>query len=89
MNSPDRSESRESPQDDLRTRASTPGLSLRDYVEREFAAIAAAGGPTMSDILDDLDKVRMADGPTTDDIVTALHESRKEREDHLDSLWPR
>lgn len=88
MSNPDPSHDRPPLPDDLRTRASTPGLSLKDYVEREVAAIAATGGPTMAEILEDLDKLRGQGSPTTEDIVNALHEGRKEREDHLDSLWP-
>lgn len=48
-----------------------------------------AGGPTMADILADLDRYRSSDGPTRDEIVEALHEGRREREEQLDQLWPR
>ena len=73
--------------DDLQAPARTPGLTLKDYVEREFAAIATAGGPTMTDILADLDELRGADSPNTHDIVEALHEGRARRLAHLDDTW--
>lgn len=73
--------------DELLTRANTPGLSLRNYIERESAAIAVAGGPTMAEILDDLDRYRSVEGPTTDDIVKALHEGRRERDEQIDAWW--
>lgn len=78
MNSPNPL-GRGSEPDDLRARANAPGLSLRAYVDREAAALATAGGPTMADILDELDRYRRPDGPSTRDIVNAIHEGRRER----------
>ena len=75
--------------DDLRARANAPGLSLKAYVDREAAALAAAGGPTMAAILDELDQYRRPDGPSTRDIVDALHEGRREREERMDTWWQR
>lgn len=81
MNSPDRQQPPPGP-DDRPIRANAPGLSLKAYVEREAAAIAVAGGPTMAEILEDLDRHRRSDRPITDVIVNALHEGRRERETH-------
>lgn len=86
MNHPDRLQPTSGP-DDLPTRANAPGLSLKAYVERESAAIAAAGGSTMAEILDELDRHRRPDGPTTEDIVNALHEGRRERDEQIEAWW--
>ena len=78
MNTPDRQQPASGPGD----RPTSPSLSLKAYVEREAAAIAAAGGPTMAEILEELDRYRRPDGPTTEDIVNALHEGRREQGAH-------
>lgn len=69
-------------------RSGSPTWSLKDYVERELAAIAAADGPTMTQLIEEADRLRRPDGPTTADIVAALHEGRREREEQIDSWWP-
>lgn len=43
----------------------------------------------MVEILADLDRYRQADGPTSSDIVQALHEGRDERDDRMDAMWHR
>jgi hypothetical protein len=86
MNHPDRQQEASEPED-LPTRANAPGLSLKAYVEREAAAIVAARGPTMAEILEELDRHRPPDGPTTEDIVNALHESRRERDEQIEAWW--
>lgn len=60
-------------------------FSLQAVLDRQFEEFA--DGPSMADILADLDQYRRPDGPTTDEIVDALHETRQEREDHLGGLW--
>ena len=76
MNTPDRQQPASGPGD----RPTSPSLSLKAYVEREAAAIAAAGGPTMAEILED--RHRRSDGPTAEDVVKALHEGRREQGAH-------
>jgi antitoxin FitA len=80
MNSPDRQQPSSGP-DDRPISANAPSLSLKAYVEREAATIAATG-PTMAEILEGLDRHRRSDGPTTEDIVNALHEGRREQSAH-------
>jgi len=81
MNSPDRQQPAPGP-GDRPIGANAPGPSLQAYVDRKAAAIVAAGGPTMADIVGDLDRHRRSDGPTTEDIVNALHEGRRELDSH-------
>lgn len=64
-----------------RTPAPRDPFSIEAYLDRQRQQFA--GGPTMADILADLDQFRQPDGPTSDDIVQALHEERAEREEHL------
>jgi hypothetical protein len=59
---------------------STP-FSLRANLERRHAELA--GGPTMADILADLDRFRRPDGPSHVDVVRILHECRDERIDRI------
>ena len=63
------------------------GLSLADYVERQFDEMV--GGPTMADILREIDERGRPTGLTTDMIVAALHEGRQEREEQLSEIWKR
>jgi hypothetical protein len=81
MNSPDRQQPVSGP-GDRPASVCAPSLSLKACVEREAAAISAAGRPTMAGILEDLDRYRRPDGPTTEDIVNALREGRRERGAH-------
>jgi len=81
VNHPDRRQPASRPED-LPARANAPGLPPKAYVEREAAAIAAARGPTMAEIVEDLDRYRRPADPTTEDIVNALHEGGCERDAH-------
>ncbi|MGP4019938.1 hypothetical protein [Saccharopolyspora sp. 5N708] len=60
-------------------------FSLEAYLDRQVELFAA--GPTMADILRDMDRFREDDMVTRDDIVNALHEGRREREEQLEDLW--
>jgi antitoxin FitA len=69
----------------LRTRAAAENLSLTAYLKRELESFASR--PTMAEWLDRIDRRRPEDGPTTEEIVEAVHEARQEREDQLAELW--
>jgi hypothetical protein len=60
-------------------------FSLEAYLDRQVELFAS--GPTMAEILRDMDRFREDDTITRDDIVDALHEGRQEREEHLEGLW--
>jgi hypothetical protein len=85
MNSPDRQQPTSRPGD----RPTSTSLSLKAHVGREAAAVAAAGGSTMAENLEDLDRHRRSDGPTTEDIVNELYERRREQgaRDSLGDSW--
>jgi hypothetical protein len=61
-------------------------FSLEAYLNRQVEMFAS--GPTMADILRDMDQFREDDSLTTrEDIVDALHEARRERDEQLEGLW--
>lgn len=60
----------------------TDPFSLRAQLDRRLAEFA--GGPTMAEILADLDQYRR---PSQVDAVALLRESRREREEQLAAIW--
>lgn len=66
-----------------RARRADP-FSLHAYLDRQLEEFA--DGPTMTDVLRDMDQYRRPDGPTSEEIVEALHEAREERMDQLEGL---
>jgi hypothetical protein len=62
-------------------------FSMRANLARRHAEFE--GGPTMAEILADLDRFRRPDGPTRDDIVRTLQESRDERAEQIEATWRR
>ncbi len=71
----------------LRTRAAAEHLSLTAYLKRELEKMAA--GPTMAEWLARVDRTVPKVDISRDEIVDALHEARRERDEHLDQLWRR
>lgn len=59
----------------LKERAAAAGMSLSAYVAGELAQIAAR--PTNAEIVQRLKAVDRSAGPSTDDIVEAVRESRR------------
>ncbi len=59
----------------LKQRAAAAGMSLSAYVARELATIAAR--PTNAEIIQRLKDRDRSTGPTTEDIVEAVHDSRR------------
>lgn len=59
----------------LKERAAAEGKSLSAYVAAELGRIAAR--PTNAEIVARLRQRSRSDGPSTADIVEALHESRR------------
>ena len=59
----------------LKERAAAEGKSLSAYVAAELRRIAAR--PTNAEIVTRLRQRSRSDGPSTADIVEALHESRR------------
>lgn len=59
----------------LKDRAAAEGQSLSAYVVRQLTQIAQR--PTNADIVARLRARDRSDGPSTQDIVDALHESRR------------
>jgi plasmid stability protein len=59
----------------LKHRAAAAGMSLSAYVARELATIAAR--PTNAEIVQRLKNRDRSAGPTTEDIVQAVHDSRR------------
>jgi len=68
----------------LRTRAAAENLSLTAYLKRQLEDMASR--PTMGELLARADR-RRADsgGVATEDIVAAVHDSRRERDERQ---WP-
>jgi plasmid stability protein len=70
----------------LRARAAAQDLSLAQYLRRELRQLANV--PTMADWIADADRWRAQHGGITREaILSALHESRAERDRHLDDVW--
>lgn len=63
-----------------------PGWAARTIRERRDGDDVPK--PSMKDILRDMDQYRRPDGPTSEEIVEALHEAREEREEHNDVAAP-
>lgn len=61
--------------DALQRRAAAQGLSLSALVARELTAVAER--PSNVEIVDRLRRVDRAGAPTTEEILAALHESRR------------
>jgi plasmid stability protein len=59
----------------LKERAAAAGVSLSAYVARELATIAAR--PTNAEIVQRLKTRDRSAGPSTDDIVQAVRDSRR------------
>ena len=70
----------------LRARAAAQDLSLAQYLRRELRQ--SANVPTMADWIVDADRWRAQHGGIPrETIVSALHESRAERDRQLDDVW--
>jgi len=66
----------------LRTRAAAENLSLAAYLKRQLEDLASR--PTMAELLAKADQRRAETGGVrTEDIVSALHEARRERDEQL------
>lgn len=59
----------------LKERAAAEGRSLTAYVVGELERIAAR--PTNAEIVERLRRLDRSAGPTSDDILAALHDSRR------------
>ncbi len=67
--------------------AMEPGWAARTIRERRDSDDIPK--PSMKDILRDMDQYRRPDGPTSEEIVEALHEARQERDEQLnDAVTP-
>ncbi|WP_020672587.1 hypothetical protein [Amycolatopsis nigrescens] len=60
-------------------------FGLEAYLERQAAEFT--DGPTMTEILDDMDRYRHPAAPGGESVTDSLHAVRREREEHLDELW--
>lgn len=70
----------------LRARAAAQDLSLAQYLRRELRQLANV--PTMADWIVDADRWRAEHGGVSrETLVSALHESRAERDRQLDDVW--
>jgi hypothetical protein len=58
---------------------------LEAYLERQHAEFA--DGPSMAEILDDMDRYRQPVTPGGETIVESLHAARGEREQQLSEAW--
>jgi hypothetical protein len=64
--------------------AHSEAFSLLRQLERQFAEFA--NGPTMENILTDMDRYR---APSDESVVEALHAVRRERDERWDETWQR